>query len=185
MTLFLVCGIAAGSLAFVNKATKPQIDEYARIAQEEALKRVFPEAESFTVVTPDAAWDAVAGGAVIGTVHQVSIQGYSGPIQVMFGLNAQGAVTGARVLSHTETPGLGAKITTAEFINQYAGKTADQVVLKKDDPSRGAIDAISAATISSRAVTKAIREAMKAAAGAAGTQGGSAAGTAAPEAGGK
>lgn len=168
ITLILVCGIAAGSLAFVNKATAPQIAEYARIAQEEALKKVSPQADSFTVVTPDAAWDAMAGGQKIGSVRQVSIQGYSGPIVVMFGLDAQGAVTGARVLSHTETPGLGAKITTNAFISQYMGKTVDQVVLKKDDPTRGTIDAISAATISSRAVTKAIREAMTAAASEAG-----------------
>ena len=64
-----------------------------------------------------------------------------------------------QVLSHTETAGLGAKITTAAWTGQFKGKTRDQVVLKKDDAA-GAIDAISAATISSRAVTRAIHDAM-------------------------
>jgi electron transport complex protein RnfG len=62
-----------------------------------------------------------------------------------------------QVLSHTETPGLGAKITTDAWTGQFTGKTRDQAALKKDG---GAIDAISAATISSRAVTRAVHDAM-------------------------
>jgi len=53
----------------------------------------------------------VAGGAVVGSVHLLKPQGYSGPIELVFGEDASGALTGVQVLSHTETPGLGAKIT--------------------------------------------------------------------------
>jgi len=177
--LFLVCGIAAGSLAFVNAATKEPIARYAALEREEARKRVFPGADVFTEngsykewaeLKLDAkagsvfGWNAMKNGAAVGRVFQTSIQGYSGPIKIVFGVDPERVVTGVRILSHTETPGLGAKITTEQFLGQYAGKTLDQLLLKKDDPSRGTLDAISAATISSRAVTRAIHGALNAAA---------------------
>jgi electron transport complex protein RnfG len=189
ITLFLVCGIAAGSLAFVNAATKERIDQYAAIEREEARKLVFPDADSFaesrsydewTLERSDEKpgsvfeWQAMRNGTPVGYVFQTSIQGYSGPIKIILGADLKGTLTGVRVLSHTETPGLGAKITTEKFLGQYAGKNVTQMFLKKDDPSKGALDAISAATISSRAVTKAVRDSLATAA-AAGTDAASAA----------
>ncbi len=180
VTLFLVCGIAAGSLAFVNAATREPIARYAAIEREEARKKVLPDADEFsesesydewTAQKLDEKsgsvfeWKAVKNGAPEGSVFQTSIQGYSGPIKLIFGVDMKGAVTGLRILSHTETPGLGAKITTDGFLQQFRGKTAGELVLKKDDPSKGALDAISAATISSRAVTKAVLNALNAAEG--------------------
>jgi electron transport complex protein RnfG len=175
--LFLVCGIAAGSLAFVNAATKERIAQFAAAEREEARKKVFPSADAFkeTASYDEWAaqksdekagsvflWHAMKNGAPIGYVFQTSIQGYSGIVKMIFGADLEGAVTGLQVLSHTETPGLGAKITTEQFTSQYVGKSAAQLLLKKDDPSKGALDAISAATISSRAVTRAVREALAA-----------------------
>ncbi len=175
ITLFLVCGIAAGSLAFVNAATKERIAEFAAIEREEARKKVFPDADAFTESRSydDWAaqkldekagdvfeWAAVKAGNPIGYVFQTSVQGYGGIVKIIFGVDLEGRVTGLRILSHTETAGLGAKITSDAFLKQYAGKTVEQLVLKKDDPSKGALDAISAATISSRAVAKAVQDAM-------------------------
>ena len=101
-------------------------------------------------------WDAVAGGVTVGRVQLLKPLGYSGTIRLVYGVDASGALTGVQVLEHTETPGLGAKITTA-WIDQFKGKTRDEVALKKDG---GAIDAIAAATISSRAVTRAVHDGM-------------------------
>ncbi len=186
ITLFLVCGIAAGSLAFVNKATQDPIKENARIARVEAQKKVLPgadeyvETQSYEKWTADRLdekagsvfeWKAMKGGEQVGSIFQTSVVGYSGIIKVIFGVDGARAITGVSVLSHTETPGLGAKITTPEFLSQYLGKTVGQVALKKDDPN-GQIDAITAATISPRAVTKAIREAMQAGASSAAAAGG-------------
>jgi H+/Na+-translocating ferredoxin:NAD+ oxidoreductase subunit G len=162
--LFVVCGLAAGSLSFVNLATKDRIAAFAKEEKIAAMRKIFPDAESFTE-RPAAnggevtVWDAVRGGATIGSVHLLKPLGYSGTVELMFGEDAAGALTGVQVLSHTETPGLGAKITTSAWTGQFKGKTRNQVVLKKDDPA-GAIDAIAAATISSRAVTRAIHDAM-------------------------
>ena len=162
--LFVVCGLAAGSLSFVNLATKDRIAAFAREEKLAAFQKIFPAAESFTEQPPADGgevrdWDAVAGGASVGSVHLLKPQGYSGPIELVFGQDAAGVLTGVQVLSHTETPGLGAKITTAAWTDQFKGKTRNQVVLKKDD-SGGTIDAIAAASISSRAVTRAIHDAM-------------------------
>jgi electron transport complex protein RnfG len=160
--LFLVCGLAAGGLSFVNLATKDRIAAFAEEERVAAFKKIFPAAESFTERPPAEAggavteWDAVAGGAPIGRVQILKPLGYSGTIRLVYGVDTSGALTGVQVLEHTETPGLGAKITTA-WIDQFKGKTRDEVVLKKDG---GAIDAIAAATISSRAVTRAVHDAM-------------------------
>jgi electron transport complex protein RnfG len=169
--LFIVCGLAAGSLSFVNLATRDRIAAFAKEEKLAALEQVFPSADSFTE-RPAAGgevqeWDAMSGGAVVGSVHLLRPMGYSGAIVLVFGEDTAGALTGVQVLTHTETPGLGAKITTAAWTAQFKGKRRNQVVLKKDD-AKGAIDAIAAATISSRAVTRAIHDAMRGAAAGAG-----------------
>ena len=160
VVLFLVCGIAAGSLAFVNAATKERIAEFARLEKVEAMQKVLPQAEEFVEVAEGRIWEARAGGQLIGRVLAASTQGYSGPIQGLVGLDAAGAVSGVRVLVQTETPGLGAKITGQAFLPQYQGRRVEEVALKRDDPA-GKIDAITAATISSRALTRAVRQAIE------------------------
>lgn len=156
VVLFVVCGIAAGALSFVNAATKDRIAASARQEREEALKQVFPAAEEFREVLPGRRWEALAGGAPVGSVFAATIQGYSGPILSFFGLGADNTVTAVKVLAHSETPGLGAKIVEEGFLKQFAGLTAGQIALRRDDP-QGRIDAITAATISSRALTTSLR----------------------------
>jgi len=157
LILFLFCGISAGLLAFFNQFTRERIEGQALSEKAEALRTVFPDADSFPETEPGRRWDAMKGQDRIGTVFQVSPMGYSGQITAVCGLDKEGRITGMRVLSHTETAGLGAKITTAAFQDQFKGKTIDQIALKKDDAAKGAIDAIAAATVSSRAVTRAVR----------------------------
>jgi len=160
VVLFLVCGIAAGSLAFVNAATKERIVEFARLEKVEAMQKVLPEAREFVEVDAGKLWEARADGQVVGRVLAAATQGYSGPIQGLVGLDTGGAVSGVRVLLQTETPGLGAKIITPGFLAQYQGMKVEEVALKKDDPA-GKIDAITAATISSRALTTAVRKTIE------------------------
>ena len=154
LILFLFCGVSAGLLAFFNQFTKDRIEAQAAEEKSAALRTVFPAATDFRETDPGKRWDALKGADKAGTVFQVSPMGYSGRIEAVCGLDAAGKVTGIRVLSHTETAGLGAKITTAAFQDQFRGKAVAELALKKDG---GAIDAIAAATISSRAVTNAVR----------------------------
>lgn len=160
LIVFIVCGVAAGSLSFVYGSTKGRIAEQARLEREEALKAVFPQATGFREAVPDREWEAQIGGSAAGRVMAVNARGYGGPIALVIGVDGEGRVTGVKVLRHTETPGLGAKITTEAFLAQFAGKAGEQLALKKDNPT-GAIDAITAATISSRAVSDTVRAAAE------------------------
>ena len=159
--LFIACGLAAGSLALVNAVTKELIAGYEKRQRDAALREVSADADEFIVVTPDKVWEALRKGQTAGHVFQTQVQGYNGAITLMFGTDSDGTVTGLRVLSHTETPGLGAKITTAKFRDQFKNKRLEQLILKKNDPAKGQIDAITGATISSRAVTKIMRSTLE------------------------
>ena len=159
--LFIACGLAAGSLAVVNAVTKEPIASYEKRQRDAALREVFPDADEFKNVAPDRVWEVLRKGQKAGHIYLTQVQGYSGPITLMFGTDSNGAVTGLRVLSHTETPGLGAKIATAHFRDQFKNKRLEQLILKKDDPAKGQIDAITGATISSRAVTKTVRSTLE------------------------
>lgn len=158
ITLSLVCSIAAGALALVNQATKEKIALQAELEKREALKMVFPSASDSREVIKDKQWEAYNGDEKVGVILQNSVQGYSGPIKVLFGLNLNNEITGVKILIHSETPGLGAKITKDSFLEQFNNKNIDELYLKKDNPQKGSIDAIAAATISSKAVTNAIRK---------------------------
>jgi electron transport complex protein RnfG len=158
VVLFVVCSIAAGSLAFVNAATKERIAGFARQEKAEAMQAVLPEAQEFAELQPGKSWEGRRGGQSVGHVLAASTQGYSGPIEGLFGVDPQGKLTGLRVLVQTETPGLGAKIAGEAFLAQFRGLEPAQIALKRDDPN-GAIDAITAATISSRALTRGVRQA--------------------------
>jgi electron transport complex protein RnfG len=159
IVLFVVCGLAAGSLAFVNAATKDRIAAFALTEKTEAMKAVLPQADEFAELQPGKVWEARRAGEKIGYVLGASAQGYSGPIGGVVGMDPQGAVTGVKVLVQTETPGLGAKIAGAKFLAQFRGLKAGELALKKDDPA-GRIDAVTAATISSRALTTALRKSV-------------------------
>lgn len=154
--LFIVCGFAAGSLAVVNVVTKEPIAKWEKTQREVALREIFAEADEFKELTPNKLWEAWCKGERSGYIVLTEVQGYSGPITVMFGVASDGGVTGLKVLNHTETPGLGAKIAAAGFRSQFKNKRLDQIQLRKDNPQLGQIDAVSGATISSRAVTRAV-----------------------------
>jgi Na+-translocating ferredoxin:NAD+ oxidoreductase subunit G len=161
LILFFVCFISAGLLALVNSFTRGPIAEQARREQQEALAAVAPSATEFSE-TAAGRWDALASGQKVGEALSFTAKGYGGPISLMTGLDLEGSVTGVAVISQTETAGLGTRITEPRFLDQFIGKTARQIRLKKDDPANGAIDAITSATISSRAVTNALRGALDA-----------------------
>jgi electron transport complex protein RnfG len=161
LVLFVACGLAAASLAVVNMVTRERIALWEQKQKETALRSVCRNADEFKEVTTNRVWEARLKGQKVGYAFLTQIQGYSGAITLMFGIDDRNAVTGLEILSHTETPGLGAKITTPAFRDQFRNRKAEALKLKKDDPHAGQIDAITGATISSRAVTRAISTAIE------------------------
>ncbi|MGB9868271.1 MAG: FMN-binding protein [Bacillota bacterium] len=159
VTLALICGIAAGSLAWVYSVTKPVIDRRAVEEFNASLRAVVPEAQQFEKVELDnkAFYKALKDGKVVGAAAVAEARGYgSQPIVLTVGVDSTGKLIGVKVLSHSETPGLGARIETPAFQKQFLGKTAsDPLTVGKD------IDALSGATISSKAFTSAVKNALE------------------------
>ncbi len=105
--------------------------------------------------------DGRPAAAVIGSIAP---RGYNGPIALLIGIGANGAVTGVRTVSHRETPGLGATIDAGDgaWSRQLEGKTLnlpprEAWTVKQDE---GAFDALSGATVTSRAAIVAVRDAL-------------------------
>lgn len=162
VTLFIVAVICSVILSFVYSYTAPQIEETQKALTLAGLKEVIV-AQEFTPVMPDTVWKAIDSTQnVVGIVFRVFPQGYGGPVPIMVGLDLEGKITGIRIASAAEglkeTPGLGVKIIEPSFRDQFIGKTIDNVLLKRDG---GEIDAITAATISSRAVCKGIKQGIE------------------------
>ena len=162
-------------LGVVNYYTKDAIDDAALQTKIDALADILPEFDNnpleqrnFAVVNGDTliVYAATKEGEPVGVaVESPAHDGFSGDISLMFGFNAEGAVSGFKVLAHSETPGLGAKmedwfrdsVASRSVIGRNIG-AADFSVTKDG----GEIDGITAATITSRAFLGALRRAAEA-----------------------
>lgn len=159
LTLFLVTAVMSGLLGLVNYVTKDRIAAFKAESMDAAMREVLP-ADSYTEVEyggDDALvsgiWEA-AGGYVV----EVTPSGFGGEVDMMVGVDADGKVTGVSIVSMSETSGLGSNASKPEFRAQYVGKAG--AALKKDG---GDIDALTGATVTSRAVTRGVNAALAAA----------------------
>ena len=170
VVLFLITFITALLLGCVNQVTAPQIEKNNEATRAAAMAELIPEAEPVQaepaeVPSPDKDTPAIQNiyemqkdGETVGYCMEVLPSGFGGTLTVVVGINTDGTVAGAKVTSHAETPGLGAKAQAdPTWIPQFAGKPADgSLAVTKDG---GDIVPITGATITSRAVTKAVNTA--------------------------
>ncbi len=164
LSLFLICAVAAGLLAGINGVTAPAIAENNLQKANESRKTVIPEATSFEeAAAADGTiyYVALKNTEKIGYVFTTSANGYGGEIEVMTGINIDGAITKVSILAINETPGLGMKAKNEGFLNQYNGKSGKLSVTKNGKTEENEIDAITSATISSNAVTSAVNQALE------------------------
>ncbi len=163
LILGIICLIATLVLAVTYEITRPKIAEQLRQEEQAALKNIIPDAGSFEPKTLDGIeyFEAMKGSDLVGYCLKVTGSGYGGYMRIMVGIDPNGVIRGVSVLEHQETPGLGSKITEVRpgetepwFLKRFSGKSAKTVAVKKN------IDAITGATISSKAVTDAIRNAV-------------------------
>lgn len=174
--LLIVCAVAAALLGYINAITVGPIAEQEALKTATAMAAVLPGAEFGDAVeleTPisgadldtqgedlsDASIDSYAvgkiDGADAGYAVSAKVKGYGGELSMMVGIDLEGKVTGVSVVSMSETPGLGANCQT-DWINQYAGKVAPLTVVKTGNANENQIDAITSATITSKAVTRGV-----------------------------
>ncbi len=172
-TLIIITVIAGVSLGLVNDITKGPKAQARLERKINALKNVLPEftnnpveelallkiegIEDSSEVYPGKQGKTPSGVAVVGA----SNKGFNGLVKVMVGFDLTGNIQNIEVLEQNETPGLGTKVKEDKFIRQFRGQNPESFSLKvKKD--QGDVDALTGATITSRAFNEAVQNAYKA-----------------------
>lgn len=181
VTLFITCVIVAGLLGGVNAITKDKIAAINWEKTVQAMKAVvadpdnteFSEAMENTAEmseaaaaaggTLDSVYEALVGGENAGYAIKVVASGSQGNIEMMVGVDGEGAVTGVSIVSHSETSGIGTKVMGNEatasgvgVLDQFQGKSAADGTLAVGSN----VDAITGATVSTRGVTTGVNAAL-------------------------
>ena len=172
--------IVAGLLGLVNSVTEGPIAEKNKTKTAAAIQEVLPEMEGSPGVveltedmtaaasgagaTVTEAYEAQAGGSVIGYALKSVASGSQGNIEMMVGVDADGVVTGVSIVKNSETSGIGSKVMTNQptakgvgVLDQFQGKSAaadGTLTVGKN------VDAISGATVSSKGVTAGVNAAL-------------------------
>lgn len=170
IALFVITAVAGLAMATVYSVTKEPIAISQKAKINNAIKMVIPEFETIsdTVMLPNDGKDSIRIHRLLKGTEKSGIaietytdKGFSGRFSLMVGFAPDGSISNIEVLEHKETPGLGTKMALPAFKDQFKGlKISDlpgeQLKVKKDG---GSVDAITAATISSRAFCDAVNRA--------------------------
>ncbi|HLV17584.1 MAG TPA: electron transport complex subunit RsxG [Pseudomonas sp.] len=180
LVLGLFAIVTVGLVAFIQQSTAERIAQAERQARIDALAQILP-AGSYDNALLDSqrelrhallgprsvpAWIATLEGQPSAVILQATApDGYSGAIQLLIGIQADGTLAGVRAIGHRETPGLGDKIELSKspWIRSFDGKSLKQPeeggwAVKKDG---GQFDQFAGATITPRAVVKAVHQALQ------------------------
>jgi electron transport complex protein RnfG len=182
VVLALYAVAACVGLAFVYAGTEKVIAQRQRADLEASLSELFSEADEFRAISAsdlksgdptvtieeDGVFAAYKNGQVIGAIIRTSRASYNGAIKILVGVGANGRISAVKILEHSDTPGLGANAASAKyyvdrargvhFYDQFAGKAVSDPFEPKGD-----VIAITAATITSRAVATSVKAAGEAA----------------------
>ena len=171
--LFGITLVASAGVGFVNMITVEPIAAAKEAATLAALNEVLPAFDATTELTiddmPITVYTATAGGSVSGyAVQSMTKQGFGGVVRLMVGFTPEGEVVNVNVLEQTETPGLGTKMADEGNVLLASVKGRKLESKKRVDgklavtKDGGDVDALTAATISSRAYVDAINRAWMA-----------------------
>lgn len=167
ITLLIITAIAGALLGYINDITAKPIAEQERKTTEAAMTKILPQASSFkeieNITPPDGGIGVVAASEgydgsnnLVGYAVTSSSKGYGGEVKVMVGISIEGVIQGIDIVSHSETPGLGANAKNASFSDQYKDKSGKLEVVKGAATNANEIQAITSATITSKAVTDSV-----------------------------
>lgn len=172
IALTLISVVSALALAFTYSVTKDAIAQVGAKETLKALHQVLPEfnndpiKEKYALDNPEFKdiefYPAKKDGQLVGTAVQTySDNGYGGRISLMVGFDNTDKITSVAILKQSETPGLGNRMVEPSFKDQFNGKDPStfKLKVKKDG---GDVDAITAATITSRAFCDAVEKAYQA-----------------------
>ncbi len=170
LMLALIALVCSAAVALVFKVTLDPITAAEEQKVTESIAKVLPafEQTSEESITVDGSemklYKATKGESVVGYAFEAfTMNGFSGEVRLMVGFDAEGTITGIEVLKQAETPGLGANMAKEDNVvraSLVGRKAADmRLSVKKDG---GDVDALTAATISSRAYTEVVAAAFEA-----------------------
>ncbi len=168
LKLFLITAIAGLALGVTYNITGGPIAAQAEATAIKTRQTVLPEAAEFVDITTesdsvvtlpdniDNAYMGIKDSETIGYTAQITVKGYGGDIEIMVGMNMEGKITGVSIggSNFSETPGLGANARESWFSEMFIG-LEPEIVLNED------VDAITAATITSQAVTNGVNDACE------------------------
>ncbi len=170
--LAIICVVVTLALSSTNLLTVGKIEALAIETQNKAMAKLV-EADEYvehtaTTSVGDVVYNAaIKGGETIGLIFVTKANGYGGAISVMTAVDMQGKVIAIEILAaDDETPGLGQNVTKPDWYGQFAGLVKDITVVKGNNANteNNEINAVTGATISSRAVTTAVNQALDCAA---------------------
>lgn len=163
VTLFLITGVVAALLAGVNAIAAPRIEAAKQAKLEKAISSVLSDGAEAKPVefTDETGMVKKVYASPSGYAMEVHSAGFGGYISMMVGVSKEGKVTGVSIISHSETPGLGAVAAGKNdkgknFRNSFIGLFGS-VAVSKDG---GQADTITSATITSRAVAAGVNAAL-------------------------
>ena len=161
LTLLAITAVVAVALAGVNMVTAPAIAALNAQKTQEAIEMVLPGGGE-TVEFPETALVSKVYASETGYAVEVTPGGFDNTITMMVGVAKDGKVLGISIVSHTETAGLGAVAAAGTpageaFRNEFVGASGSVSVTKDG----GEIDAITGATITSRAVCAGVNAALE------------------------
>lgn len=174
--LFSISFVAAIALQATEQVTAEPIRLQVEAANELARKAVMADADSFEALDEaklselkaqndiiQEIFVAKKGSEILGYVVKTTPNGFAGAIEVVTGILSEGKLSGVRIGNNTETPGLGDLAKKPPFYEQYTGKsTSQEIGVAKSAPKDTEIQALTGATITSRAVTLGVNTAVKA-----------------------
>ena len=161
--LLLVCAVVALVLSFVNNVTRDRIAQNEAKQKKDAIIALFgSEKIEYTELdriesdgeNVDALYRVTQDGVTLGYCVSVRSPGFGGDVSMMVAMTEDKTVLGVKIVSMSETPGIGTKVDDAEYLSQYAG--ADLSLTATD------VDVVSGATKSSKAVLNGVIDALEA-----------------------
>ncbi len=164
LSLTIVVCISVIALSFINSITEEKIEEAKQDEIDDMLGEQFPEMETSEYNDDIEVYSIYGNQTIIGYAFIIEATGYGGAIEILVALENTTLqedsiiLRGISIISNSETPGLGEKITESDFLDQFNGINVNEVRLKDDG---GQIDAITGATISSSAVVDAIHSEVR------------------------
>ncbi|MBN1622633.1 MAG: RnfABCDGE type electron transport complex subunit G [Endomicrobiales bacterium] len=161
LILLIVTVLSATSLSLVYLQTADRILEVKKEKVYKLQKEILPLAESFEDIDEGTVKVGYDGDKnEVGRIISVSPKGYAGNIEMLVGIDNEDRITMIKIVKQSETPGLGSQVSKSDFLGQFKNKNLAGVFLRRESTD-GEIDAITGATISSRAVAKGAQQAIQ------------------------